>query len=221
MNSSYGRAAHTGLVLGSVDFQTPLSIQPTFAEFRKVAYHSPIDRATPLSSVRPEFPGHGPWYGGVYTGDQIHLAPYFKLFISAASFFPGEGQHVRRFGGLHYLLLEVPSTACRITPTWEMQVFPGMVQTGFVLDTAQWQVSKAKALQRTAFQNGLTRSPWQYMDMLAAAPRPDDGRSLAKEELRHGKYQSRLTQWNPELRYSYEELLASVQSFGPSPQRPA
>lgn len=203
-------AVGNGAFLLAVFGSTPADTRPVVVSFNgdptKVAAKSWFGR---------------PWHAEPVeaTGLPVSANNYFSL----ATFRPDEaGQYRRqkaRFSALHAVMLDdvgtkVAMERLTLSPTWLMETSPGNYQAGYLLREPLADGATADRLMNAVVAAGLC-------DPGANGPRARLARLPAAMNGKHAPpFACRLAEWQPELRYSIEELVDGLELEMTSADRP-
>lgn len=191
--------------------------QVSNADFLAAVFHALPENASPAVCSKKDDPTTGGWYAVHAAEIATHCLATQNNYLNCSSFKGGEGGdfHVRKdnFAACHFLMLDDIGTKVPLsrfdgfTPSWLIETSPGNFQTGIILAAPITNPEEAKSL----------------LDALIAAELCDAGASgpatrwarlpsgingKAKYADGAGKpFQCRLTQWNPDARYSTRQIL--------------
>ncbi len=190
-------------------------------EFMSVVFGDAVNDARPIVASffgHPNDPPYGgytgkPWHG---KGDELaHLPQHANNFFTLARCAPDEAGKYRRqkkrFSSFHALMLDdvganitaskAPLSALLLPPSWLIETSSENYQAGYLLRDPITDPKEANHL----------------LDTLVAKVGSDSGARSAETRIArlpvgaNGKhspvFQSRLVQWNPDLRYSIQELV--------------
>lgn len=150
------------------------------------------------------------WYGNGWNPDSRTPPPEHNNYFSLASFRPDEsGQYRRRkvqFHALHAVMLDdigtkIDRERLALSPSWLLETSPGNYQAGYILETPIQEAVTADRLVNAIIQAGLC-------DPGASGP---TARLARLPEGVNGKHDPafpcRLETWEPDLRYSLDDLV--------------
>jgi len=147
------------------------------------------------------------WFGQSAPADHNN---YFSL----ATFTPDKNGNYRRqkkhFWGLHAIMLDdtgtkVPKDRITLEPSWEVETSPGNFQTGFILKEPETDQIKVDRFMEAIMKAGLCDpGAGGPTARLARLPQAINGKS-------DPPFQCRLTVWQPDVRYSIDELVHYLQ----------
>lgn len=153
-----------------------------------------------------------PWQGGSDTA--TNLSSSNNNYFSLATFRPDEAGHYRRqksrFHSLHAVMLDdlggkVPMERLTLPPSWLLETSPGNCQAGYLLCEPL-----ADGLVADRLMNAIVAAV--LCDPGANGPRARLARLPVAVNGKHSPpFVCRMLAWEPELRYSVEDLVAGLQ----------
>ncbi len=156
------------------------------------------------------------WYGKHWVSGKTPLPDDNNNYISFATFKQDdEGKYRRQkkqFTALYAVMLDdigakVPEDLITLEPSWKIETSPGNYQIGFILDKPITDPVEADKLLNSIIEAGLT-------DPGASGPCSRMGRLPIAINGKHDKgeiWRCLLKEWNPELRYSMQEIVNGLQ----------
>lgn len=153
------------------------------------------------------------WAGKSWSGkpgELDHLAKCANNYFSLSLFSPDENGKTHRrkasFAALHAVMLDdvrikVPFERLDLSPTWLLETSPSNFQAGYALSVPISDPAEADRLMKAIIKKGLC-------DPGAGGPTARLARLPVGGNGKHTPvFQRRLTNWNPELLYSADELV--------------
>ncbi len=182
-----------------------------------------------LRPVVVAFAGHpgrvaqSAWFGRGWDATAPDLPPDMNTYFSLSAFRPDESGTYRRrkaqFVALYAVMLDdvgtkVPLDRLELDPTWMLETSPGNFQAGYVLAAPITDAAEADRLMKAIIAAHLC-------DPGASGPTARLARLPVGVNGKHDPaFPCRLVQWNPELRYSVEELVFGFGLELTQPRRP-
>jgi hypothetical protein len=205
----------------------------TNASFLSAVYRTRIDGCHPLACTKSGDPTEGPWIP--IRADPLPPLPAgANNYLNCATFRPDEKRKLRakkeQFGACHFLLLDdlgskVPLDRLRsFAPSWLIETSPGNYQAGILLRQPLADGQQASDLHAAIVSAGLCDDgAGQPQNRWARLPVGANGK--AKYALPDGSpFPTRLVRWEPDRRYSPEEIrdgLALAPPIAAPPRVPA
>lgn len=163
------------------------------------------------------------WFGQSWQNKETNLSSQNNNYFSLAVFRPDESGHYRRqksrFHALYAVMLDdvgskVAIKRLTLPPSWLLENSPGNYQAGYLLRDPLTDGSIADRLMNAIVAAGLC-------DPGANGPRARLARlPVAVNGKHHPPYACRLVNWDPDLRYSVQQLVDGLQLEMIEPGRP-
>jgi hypothetical protein len=154
------------------------------------------------------------WFGHAWAGDPSLMPPTANNYFSLATFRPDESGQYRRqkkqFVALHAVMLDDIGTKIQmdrivLAPSWRIETSPGNYQVGYMLANPLKDSAQADRFMKAIINAGLC-------DPGAGGP---TSRLARLPVAVNGKHQPpfpcRMTEWNPETRYTIDEIVAGLE----------
>ncbi|RKX24364.1 MAG: hypothetical protein DRP47_11500 [Candidatus Zixiibacteriota bacterium] len=186
--------------------------QVTNKDFIDAVVKSPSG-AYPALCVKEGNPEIGGWSAINYDESSL-IKSSTNNYLSCASFSLAENGdfNVKKenFAAYHFIILDDVGTKIPleklpdIEPTWIIETSPGNYQVGFVLAEPITDISEAERLIKAVIDAGLSDKGAGGVSRWARLPNAINGK--LKYEVDGESFQCRLVEWNPEQRYTMEQL---------------
>ena len=183
-------------------------------EFMKAIFGNVAVEARPFFTSFAGDPASGSWGGKAWTPDSPHISASNNNYFSIATFIPDNaGQYKRQkklFYALNAIMLDdigtkISEELITLPPSWKIETSSGNYQLGYILSTPLIDSVVADQMMKAIISNGLC-------DAGANAPTTRLARlPVAINGKRQPPFNCRLTEWNPDNRYSVEELIEGLQ----------
>lgn len=194
-------------------------------DFISKVFTSLAAATSPIICTKSGDPGAGGWMPISAQNAAARCTPNQNNFFQCSSFYPDpDGSWKARkenFAACHTLMLDDVGTKVPLEKlqgfkfSWLIETSPGNFQAGIVLESPIKSADEANRLHKAIIDAGLCDS-----DATAPATRwarlPVGINGKAKHRDANGKaFQCRLVEWNPEARYTVEQIVAglSLQAF--------
>lgn len=184
-------------------------------DFMKGIFGDIVDRERPLIvsfAGNPNTAHKSVWFASPWDKDAINLPSNHNNYVSIACFkLDAKGQYRRQkkqFSLLCAVMLDDVGTKVRwdkitIAPTWVIETSPGNYQIGYILNEPLADIQKIDQLEKSLINAGLTDPGASgFCTRLARLPVAING----KYEQLDGYWQCKLQNWQPQLRYSVEQI---------------
>nr|VFK11516.1 MAG: hypothetical protein BECKLPF1236A_GA0070988_1005613 [Candidatus Kentron sp. LPFa]VFK27683.1 MAG: hypothetical protein BECKLPF1236C_GA0070990_1005013 [Candidatus Kentron sp. LPFa] len=162
----------------------------------------------------PTTVGKSAWFGHPWNADEAESPVSANNYFSLATFRPDEAGKYRRrktqFAALHAVMLDdigtkVPMERLTLPSGWLLETSPGNFQAGYLLREPLADGPLSDRLMNSIIAAGLC-------DPGASGPRTRLARLPVGVNGKHeSPFPCRLTAWEPELRYSVDELVSGLQ----------
>ncbi len=158
------------------------------------------------------------WNGKPYISDKTSFPEEYNYYTSFATFNPDENGNYRRkkifFQALYAIMLDdvgvkVEADRIALEPSWQVETSSGNFQVGFILAESITDPAIADNLLNSIIEAGLCdRGSNGACTRIGRLPVAING----KHQKDDGSYwHCRLTQWNPQKRYSIQEIVDGLQ----------
>jgi hypothetical protein len=154
------------------------------------------------------------WFGRPWENDGTPLSGAANNYFSLATFRPDDSGQYRRlkkqFAALHAVMLDdvgtkVPRERVTLHPSWEIETSPGNYQVGYILAEPLKDGIAADRLM-----NAIVKA--QLCDPGANGPTARLARLPVAVNGKHqSPFQCRMGAWRPDLRYTAEEMVESLE----------
>ncbi len=144
----------------------------------------------------------------------VKLLPSNNNYANCSTFYLEEDGSFnvkkKNFAALHIIVLDDIGTKIPwerlegIEPTWVIETSPGNYQIGFVLSDPLTDIKQAEILIKAVIDDGLSDKGMSGVSRWARLPNAINGKP--KYEIDGEPFKCSLVEWNPEQRYSMEEL---------------
>lgn len=184
----------------------------------------------PDGDLRPvvvSFTGHpnkvpkSSWFGRAWDPETVNLTTANNNYFSLAVFCPNEAREYRRqkaqFRGLYAIYFDdvgtkVDADLITLPPSWRIETSPKNFQVGYILSEPLVDGKKADCLMKAIIAKGLC-------DPGAGGPTARLARlPIGINAKVNHRFLCRLTEWEPDCRYSVEELVDAY-DLDPNPPR--
>ena len=196
--------------------KTDKKIDVSNRDFMTAVFGKPMEaseRPVQVSFIgNPHVVSKKEWRGQSWFGQSA--PPDHNNYFSLATFTPDKKGNYRRqkrhFSGLHAIMLDdvgtkVPKDRITLEPSWEIETSPGNFQTGFILKDPETDQIKVDRFMEAIMKAGLCDpGAGGPTARLARLPQAINGKS-------DPPFQCTLTVWQPEVRYSIDELVHYLQ----------
>ena len=189
----------------------------TNEDFLRALFCGPSDGARPVVVSFGGHPGQVPgsaWFGHPWSNGNPAGVAEANTYFSLASFKPDEAGRYRRrkaqYVALHAVMLDdlggkVPLERLALQPTWLLETSPGNFQAGYAFQEPLLDGLLADRLMNAIVTAGLC-------DPGANGPRARLGRLPVGSNGKHQPpFRCRMRCWEPERRYSVDDLIAGLQ----------
>ncbi len=194
--------------------------QVTNAEFIAAIFPGLPDGASAAICVKSGDPMVDGWWPREASQAGVQCRITTNNYVNSSSFKLGSDRLLRArkdmIAGFHFVVLDDVGTKvprarlAGVKPSWEIETSPGNSQVGFILKKAMVDAGLVKQLQSAVVGAGLCDPGAVGMARWVRLPQGINGKPKYKS-LAGEPFQCRLVQWNPELRYTPEEIMASLQ----------
>ncbi len=195
----------------------PGSLNVSNAEFIAAIFHAVPESATPIVCSKIGDPTIGGWIPKRALSVEQWCASERNNYINSASMYPeADGSISARKGSaaaFHALMLDDIGTKipkehlAGVTPSWRIETSPGNYQIGFILAVPVTDAAQVSQLQNAVIAKGLSDAGAKGMTRWVRLPMAVNGKD--KHKTASGQpFQCRLDKWNPEVRYTFDGLVA-------------
>lgn len=189
------------------------SLSVTNAAFIAAIFKPVPEGATPVVCTKPGNPTEGGW--PAIPATECELPTAHNNYINCSTFrLASNGSIAAKhdyFTAYHFILLDDVGTKVKqeqlqgLIPTWILETSPGNFQWGFVLAEPIRDYGQAQRLQKAVARKGLTDPGASGPNRWARLPVGINGKP---EYGKDGKpFECRLHSFNPELRFTVEQLV--------------
>lgn len=164
-------------------------------------------------------PNEGGWFPQLFSGDSI-LGDESNNYVNSACFQLEEGGvfnvQKKNFKSFNFVLLDDLGTKVQFErlgnfePTWLTETSPGNFQAGIVLKEPITNINEAEGLQKSILNAGYGDAGAGGVNRWARLPNAINGKGKHLDE-GGNPFQCKLTQWNPQARYTVQELMDGLQ----------
>jgi hypothetical protein len=190
----------------------------------------PISNAEFISAIFPEDanvavcskkgdPTEGGWMPQLYSGDLI-LGNESNNYVNSSCFQLEEdgvfNVQKRNCKSFNFVLLDDLGTKVQLErlgdfqPTWLIETSPDNFQAGIVLKEPITNINEAEGLQKSILNAGYGDAGAGGVNRWARLPNAINGKEKHLDE-EGNPFQCKLTQWNPQARYTVQELIDGLQ----------
>ena len=182
-------------------------------QFLKALYRPRPDGSTVAVCSKSGDPNEGGWTA-LKAMKGVSLLPSNNNYANCSTFYPVEDAdfNVKKenFAALHVVVLDdigtkIPwSQLNGIKPTWVIETSPGNCQLGFGMKEPVTDIERAEALINAVISAGFSDKGMSGVSRWYRVPNAINGK---EKYLRNGQpFRCRLHTWNPDARYTVEEL---------------
>lgn len=190
----------------------------------------PISNAEFISAIFPEDanvavcskkgdPTEGGWMPQLYSGD-LTLGDESNNYVNSSSFQLEEdgvlNVQKKNCKSFHFVLLDDLGTKIPLNrlgdfkPTWLIETSPGNFQGGIAFNDPITDLAEAESVQKSILNAGYGDRGAGGISRWARMPVAINGKGKHLDE-EGNPFQCKLTQWNPEVRYTVQELIEALQ----------
>ena len=190
----------------------------TNSEFVRMIFSSLPEGTHALALAKGGDPGDVGWYG--FNAAHVEERCRFDAnnYVNSASFHLNEAGELRateaQAAAYHTFVLDDVGTKTpldalpEIDPTWMVETSPGNYQVGYRLTSPVTDPSMVKAAQKRIFGAGLGDKGAGGMARWVRLPNGINGKSQHRVD--GEPFQCRLIQWNPDVHYELDDLVARL-----------
>lgn len=195
------------------------NIQVSNEKFIDLIFRNSPDRVYPAICSKPQNPENGAWIAKSVNKTIPALPIESNNYVNCSSFNLAEGSlfNVRKenFHALHFLLLDDIGTKIQweklagFDLSWLLETSPGNYQAGIILDKPITVCEEAERLVDAFVKAGLTDPGASGVNRWARLPNGINGKPKYID--RSGMlFPCRLVHWNPEKRYTQQEIAVGL-----------
>ena len=161
-------------------------------------------------------PTEGGWFPQLFSGNLI-LGDESNNYVNSACFQLEEdgvfNVQKKNFKSFNFVLLDDLGTKVpfdrlgNFKPTWLIETSPGNFQGAIVLEEPITDLAEAEKLQKNILNAGYGDRGASGVNRWARLPNAINGKEKHLNE-EGNPFQCKLVEWNPDVRYSYEELMS-------------
>ena len=198
----------------------------TNATFVAAIFGNVPDGAQVAICSKPGDPGQDGWKAQAVVDVDSQCPPGNNNYVNCSTFHPDDDKELKarkeNFAAYHAVMLDDIGTKVsderlgEIEPTWRIETSPGNYQVGIALTEPLTDAARATELQQAILEAGLCDHGAGGLTRWSRLPNGINGK-VNHVDAAGSPFRCRLVVWNPEKRYTPEEIIAKFNlKLGPS-----